>query len=514
MHGYLLCSASKDNTIRLWDGKSLQCVGECVGHTESVGAVAMAKRSSEFLVSGSQDKTLKVWNITPAQTTDPVAGVPIPCPTLRTIKAHDSEINTVAVAPNDALIATGSRDKLVKLWTRDNLQLRGVLRGHRRGIWCVQFSNVDRCLASSSADKTIKIWSLSDYTCLRTLEGHTGSVLKVAFITRGMQLLSTGSDGLVKLWTIKTNECVRTLEHHEDKVWALATHQDGTRFVTGDGDSLLTQWEDITQVEKEEAHQQREQLVLQEQQLANLLKAGQWKEAVHLALQLQQPYRVRNILMDVHQRDSELFVKIMTSLRGQPVMETCLEYVRDWNTSARFAGLAQAVLFEVLKTCPPGELLKMKSVKPLLQALLPYTERHFQRVDQLLQKACIIDFTLQRMQILTPLDEEAEGSESSTLLLKRPLPQENDADVDVMQENEDEDEAAWEGLGASLPAPEVEAVSESKEVSPPPSKKQKMSVHPSPSPNKNKSKPIPKNRKKRSSAAASKPSPRGKKARV
>jgi len=470
--GSLLCSASKDNTIRVWDSATLACVGECVGHTESVGAVAMSKRSSDFLVSGSQDKTLKVWNLLPAQENlGKSSPSPQACPTLRTIKAHDAEINTVAIAPNDALIATGSRDKLVKLWTRDNLQLRGVLRGHRRGIWSVQFSPVDRCVASSSADKTIKIWSLSDYSCLRTLEGHTGSVLKVAFLTRGMQLLSTGSDGLVKLWTIKTNECVRTLEHHDDKVWALATQADGARLVTGDGDSKLTIWEDVTQVEKEEAQQDREQQLLREQQLSNLLHAGQWQEAVHLALQLQQPYRVRTILMDVQSQDPVLFVTILHSLRGTDTLETCLEYVRDWNTSARFAPLAQAVLYELLKVCPPQDLLQMKSVKSLLQALLPYTDRHFQRVDQLLQKACIIDFTLQRMQILTPLEEVQEPEQEAHLS----MPQGEEEEGDVMEE--DVDVPGKEHVSAPSQDDEEPAHGEEEENSPPatppPSKKRK-----------------------------------------
>lgn len=47
-----------------------------------------------------------------------------------------------------------------------------------------------------------------------------------------------------------------------------------------------------------------------------------------------------------------------------------------------------------------------------MQALIPYTDRHFQRLDQLLQKSCIIDFTLQRMNLLTPQEDnsvEAEG---------------------------------------------------------------------------------------------------------
>ena len=79
---------------------------------------------------------------------------------------------------------------LFKIWRRSDLVLLGILRGHKRGVWCVQFSPVDQCLATGSGDSMIRIWALSDFTCLKTLEGHTNSVLQIAFVTRGMQLLS------------------------------------------------------------------------------------------------------------------------------------------------------------------------------------------------------------------------------------------------------------------------------------------------------------------------------------
>lgn len=80
------------------------------------------------------------------------------------------DINSVAVSPNDKLLASGSQDRTAKLWslTREgNLGLLGVFRGHRRGVWAVCFSPVDQVLATSSADGTTKLWSLQDFSCLK-----------------------------------------------------------------------------------------------------------------------------------------------------------------------------------------------------------------------------------------------------------------------------------------------------------------------------------------------------------
>lgn len=77
----------------------------------------------------------------------------------------------MAVSPNDKLLASGSQDRTAKLWSLADMSLLGVLRGHRRGIWCVQFSPVDQVLASASADGTIKLWGLHDFSCLKVF--HT-----------------------------------------------------------------------------------------------------------------------------------------------------------------------------------------------------------------------------------------------------------------------------------------------------------------------------------------------------
>jgi hypothetical protein len=61
-------------------------------------------------------------------------------------------------------------------------------RGHRRGVWSVEFSPVDQALLTASGDKTVKMWSLPDGACLRTFEGHLGTVLRALFVTAGTQV--------------------------------------------------------------------------------------------------------------------------------------------------------------------------------------------------------------------------------------------------------------------------------------------------------------------------------------
>lgn len=191
-----LISSGKDFSVRVWQidptNFEFTCVASGTRHTAAVGAIDLS-RSLEFFVSGSQDKCIKVWKMIKEKENDTKECM-LQC--INSQLAHEKDINSIKVSPNDKFIATGSQDKTAKLWDVSTLQLVHVFRGHRRGIWTVQFSPVDQILLTTSADCTIRLWSLTDTTCLKSLEGHESSVLKAEFVTEGMQIISTGNDDI------------------------------------------------------------------------------------------------------------------------------------------------------------------------------------------------------------------------------------------------------------------------------------------------------------------------------
>uniref|UniRef100_UPI003AAFAA71 transducin beta-like protein 3 n=1 Tax=Centroberyx gerrardi TaxID=166262 RepID=UPI003AAFAA71 len=457
--GSLFASCAKDKSVRVWQMDSVSgrvcCVAQGFSHANAVGSITCSRMKASFIVSGSQDCTVKVWDL-PADfsTTE----VDIHQLTARaTEKAHDKDVNSVAVSPNDKLLASGSQDRTAKLWSlagEGDVGLLGVFRGHRRGVWAVCFSPVDQVLASSSADGTTKLWSLQDFSCLKTFEGHDASVLKVIFVSRGTQLLTSGSDGLVKLWTIKTNECVKTLDAHQDKVWGLHASRKDDKMVTGSADSNITIWEDVTEVELAEEQAKQEDQILKKQELSNLLHEKKYLKALGLAISLDQPHTVLTVIKAIRQGEDshELLEKTVLKLRLDQ-KESLLRYCAVWNTNARSCLDAQAVLQVLLRHLPPEELLQYQGARTHLEGLIPYTERHMQRIGRLLQASMFLDYMWQKMRVtgapasmgqdeemdITPLketqplfmiDKEAGGSGKGSGEEKREEEDDEDGDND------------------------------------------------------------------------------------
>ena len=383
--------------FRLWhvdfQNFSVKCVAIGMKHTNAVGSIDISKISGKFCVSASQDKCLKVWQI-PKEFKDEEDIPRLNC-TLTEL-AHEKDINSVCISPNDRLVATGSQDKTAKLWDASNLSLVGVFRGHKRGIWSVRFSPVDQILLTNAADCCIKLWSLTDMTCLKTLEGHESSVLRVEFISNGMQLISAGADGLLKLWSIKSSECIQTLDKHEARIWALCVSNDEDVIYSGGSDSMLLKWKDVTEEKKIREMNERKEILLQEQTLHNLINEKKMLKALKLALNLNRPMMTLKIINTVIKNQEQGLDETIKKLRDDH-KEVLMNHAIDWNTNSRNCRPAQLVMNILLQEILAGTF-KVNEFAKVLEASIPYTERHFKRMTEYVKDLKFLEFTLKCMQ--------------------------------------------------------------------------------------------------------------------
>ena len=145
-------------------------------------AIAISPDSTT-LVSGSADKTIRIWNL---QTGEP----------LYTINQHLAAVNTLAITADNQTLISGGADSTIKLWNLHTEELRYTWYQPSTAISAIAIHPDGKIIASSSQDGTIKLWHIQTGELLENLSGFC----PLAFSADGKLFISGGKSGTIKIW--------------------------------------------------------------------------------------------------------------------------------------------------------------------------------------------------------------------------------------------------------------------------------------------------------------------------
>jgi len=227
--GYHAISGSDDKTLRIWDLTTGKTVHTLRGHAEGVYAVAVTG-DGRYAASGSTDKTLRVWDLTTGRA-------------LHTLRGHEEAVYAVAVTGNGRYAISGSEDKTLRVWDLASERTLHTLRGHNGWVTAVAVTGDGRYAVSGSEDKTLVVWDLDAGKALHTLRGHEGRVNAVAVTDDGRYAVSGSEDKTLVVWDLDTGKALHTLRGHEERVYAVAVTGNGRYAVSGSEDKTLRVWD-------------------------------------------------------------------------------------------------------------------------------------------------------------------------------------------------------------------------------------------------------------------------------
>lgn len=132
------------------------------------------------------------------------------CKEIPALEGHSAGVRGIAFSPDGTRLVTGSYDKTVRLWNLDSAAVRNPKQVLRRiGPEAAVVSPDGKTLATVSCDNIIRLWDTTICKQKRNFKGH-GSCINsypIIFSPDGRMLVAAASD--LRLWDVATG----ALEH-------------------------------------------------------------------------------------------------------------------------------------------------------------------------------------------------------------------------------------------------------------------------------------------------------------
>lgn len=155
---------------------------------------------------------------------------------------HSNWVRSAVLNTSSQLAATGSDDKLVKLWDVPTHQALHTFCDHSDVVRQVLFHPDERSVFSCSVDKTINVWDVRSHRLLQHFAAHGDAVSSIDLHPSGHYLLSSSKDSSIKIWDLREGRLLFTMQGHQGPVHAASFTGDGEFFASGGSDQLVLLW--------------------------------------------------------------------------------------------------------------------------------------------------------------------------------------------------------------------------------------------------------------------------------
>ncbi len=238
--GYTLVSGSNDHSIKVWNLILRKSKLTLNGHSAPVNDLDISQ-DGKWIVSAGKDGKVVLWN--------GVTGEKI-----REVVNDEVAVTAVRFNSNDSLLAIGFSDGKLKIWNQQLNQFTIETRLHNEGINSILFKEKENILISASSDHSIKIFDINQKKIIQNLTGHTGKVNTLSLKVNDAQqlvLLSGSEDETIKFWNLSTGSELKSI-HVKSEILALSnlnTSKEFNHLILSGSDDKKIRFYDINELE-------------------------------------------------------------------------------------------------------------------------------------------------------------------------------------------------------------------------------------------------------------------------
>ncbi|KAH0641257.1 hypothetical protein KY285_037843 [Solanum tuberosum] len=202
----IIATGGVDSNAVIFDRPSGQIISTLSGHSKRVTSVKFAAEG-ELVVSGSADKTVRVWQSSENGNYD--------C--RHVLKDHTAEVQAVTVHATNNYFVTASLDSTWCFYDlASGLCLAQVAdASESEGYTSAAFHPDGLILGTGTSGSLVKIWDVKSQANVAKFDGHVGSVTAISFSENGYFLATAAHDG-VKLWDLRKLKNFRTFAPYDE----------------------------------------------------------------------------------------------------------------------------------------------------------------------------------------------------------------------------------------------------------------------------------------------------------
>ncbi len=219
------------------------------GHMALIRSIAFTPDGRQ-LVSASDDKTIRVWDLATAKTVRTIRGESAP--------GDAGKVYAMALSPDGKWLAAGGwthpecvgRCGEIRLYEFASGKLVALLKGHTNVVLGLSFSPDGSRLISGSLDHTAILWDsgiragvrVAEPKLLHRLEGHKAVIYAVGFSPDGSRAVTGSGNNDLRLWRVADGKELAHMTGHGAQVYSLAVAPDGI-VASGDWSGEIRLWE-------------------------------------------------------------------------------------------------------------------------------------------------------------------------------------------------------------------------------------------------------------------------------